>query len=174
MTIVQNELSYYEKFSKLFSSNFEHKITNTDTIILEIDSELYELNNIIDTENNLIEFKYYSYGYYSNIFPKSISNNNNLKFYLKFIEPTYEQIKTQYYILDFTNIFIKYGNFIKDASNYNITYKNIFTNNIDFAIMKVKYNGEITSKYIIAYNSEYINKEIIFIILKKIFSIVKK
>lgn len=171
ITIIHEELSVFNQIYKLFSNNYEHIVTETDKMILEIDSEIYELNDI--KCKDFFEFSYSEYGFSPNMFPKKIrEKKNNKKFdnkiYLSFIEPSYDEKKSQY-TCDFTPIYVNYQNFKKDSSYYNIIYQNIFTKNIDLSIVKVKYDGELTSKYIVAYNTKYLDKEKIFTILKKIF-----
>lgn len=169
MTIIQNEISLFEYFLKSFTENYEHKIVSNDTIILEFDGELYELNSI-NINNNFINIIYENNGYLYDIFPKMIIGNKMLipDINLIFIEPIYDK-KIKCLISNSTDIYKKFGNFTKDISYYNVSYKNANTNKINLSFMKVKYNGEKTSKYIIAYDYKFLDKEKIFMILKKIF-----
>lgn len=81
ITIIKNEFSISDNLISFFSKSQEHQIQKSDTIILKIESELIELGyQKTHTINSDIEFKYYSFGYRPDFFPKTIKKNSLNKF----------------------------------------------------------------------------------------------
>ena len=172
ITVIHNQLSMWKKIFKLFDANYEHCISLSDSIVIEIENELFDLDNLNKSECSFvnIECNYYSFGIQP-FFPKSIDDKNISSFYLSLIEPEYNNEKNKYYSKHLNKLFDKYfenKNMI-DASLYNCVYYNIHTENIVFGICKIKYTGETTSKYVIAYDNS-ITKQKVIIIIKKIIS----
>ena len=162
----------------------KNEIHKSDTIILELESGLFEINKnneecVKNNEecvknNEEIEYKYYSYGYLPEIFPKSISKNKNFKFYLNYIEPEFIESFKNYKLVGLSKIFtacdlLKKNSLKIDSSCNNFIYKNIFTDNVCLSLCKIKYQGELTSKYIIAFDSEILNSDDIIDIFSNIF-----
>ncbi len=175
MTIIHNNPSIFENLFKLWTSDYEHNISSSDSIVLEIGGELFDLNNsncLNETKSleNNIKCDYYSFGIQP-FLPKSIKIKNLQSFYLSLIESEYNDEKKHYYCKYLNQLFQNYStnkNWI-DSSIYNCVYYNIHSLNIVFGISKVKYVGEKTSRYIIAYDN-LIPKEIVIVVIKKIIS----
>lgn len=88
---------------------------------------------------------------------------------MSFLEPELDNTNSQYKITGLSKIFSKYQKFQMDSSYYNFKYKNIYNDTIVLVLCKVKYSGEITSKYILAYDSEILESSDIIKIISNIF-----
>jgi hypothetical protein len=171
--VINNEPSIWETLINSLSSNYEHLISNTDSLVIEFESELIDLAESVDNEN--IECKFYSYGIQP-FLPKRICSKDKYilsrPLYLSLIESELDKKHNKYKLSYLIPLFSKYNLENKtwqDESYYNCVYYNIYTENISFGICKFKYSGEKTSKYIIAYDTTILDKTSLIIILKNIF-----
>ena len=170
MTVI-NSVSTIEKVFSFFIHS-EHTISKNDSIILDFDSDIYELTETSDPNKDL-KFNYYDFGKFTH-FPKSIVYNlSNYKskddFYLSYNEPFFDDDK-QIYFQNF-NIFKEYCNLHHVniiESQYNCTYHNIHTTELSFCICKL-YECFHSSKLLIAYDKTLIDKTKIITIIKNIF-----
>ena len=87
MTVI-NSVSSIKKVINFFFTN-EYTISKNDSIILDFDSELYELSESSMSINQL-EFNYYSFGILQH-FPKSIIYKSEDKFFLSCNKPLYNK-----------------------------------------------------------------------------------
>jgi hypothetical protein len=170
MTVI-NSVSTIEKIFSFFINN-EHTISKNDSIILDFDSDIYELIETTETIKDL-KFNYYDFGTFTH-FPKSIVYNlSNYEFkndfYLSYNEPFFDDDK-KIYFQNF-NIFKEYCNLHHIniiESRYNCTYHNIHTKELSFCICKL-YECSNSSKLLIAYDKTLIDKTKIITIIKNIF-----
>ena len=165
MTVI-NSVSSIKKVINFFFTN-EYTISKNDSIILDFDSELYELSESSMSINQL-EFNYYSFGILPH-FPKSIIYKSEDKFFLSYNEPLYNNNKEIY--TQNLDIFKKYCNLHHEkiiTSRYNAIYHNIYTSKISFGICKL-YESSHSSKLLIAYDKTLIDKNKIITIIKNIF-----
>jgi hypothetical protein len=171
MTIINNQYSLLEGIFSLFYEDYEHKITNNDSIILEFNSELYQITKTSDISSN-INCKYYSYGINQDI-KKTILFEEQ---YLSNIEPQYDITKKSYKLKSISKLFEKYcklKNIKLYPSIYNTLYYNIYNDFISFGICKIEYIGKETSRFIIGYDKTLLDKSKIITIIKNIFIDVK-
>ena len=148
---------------------YENKIVPTDTIILENDNQIIELDSKYQIDKD-IEYKYFSYGISGDIFPKSIQKemSNKKKFYLSYIEP--ELLDSKYINKYIKKVFIKYPQKVKhESSEYSSTYSNIYNDTIGLGITKINYSNNNSSRYAIGYDSTILDFEEVKSILKEIF-----
>lgn len=168
ITIVYNESeNIFSQITRYLNWSIENQIEQTDSMILEHENELFQLDSF--TPNKLIEFTYYSYGHNPDVFPKSISKEEKeKKFYLSYMEPSI--INMSDYETYLSKMFTNYPQKINlDLSIYNCTYVDIYTSKIAFRITKIKYDGKKTSRYLIGFDTKILDIEEVKTIIKKIF-----
>jgi hypothetical protein len=170
-TIIYNEsqdlMVQTSRFLNWFG--YENKIVPTDTIILEHDNQIIELDSkyIIDKD---IKYKYFSYGISADIFPKSIQKEitDRKNLYLSYIEP--ELLDNKYINKYIKKVFIKYPQKVNHkSSEYCSTYSNIYNDTIVLGITKINYSNNNSSRYAIGYDSTILDFEEVKSILKEIF-----
>jgi hypothetical protein len=173
MTVINSEQSLLEGFFSFFS-NYEHGINDTDSVILAFASdknqELYEVkkSNPTDICKLNIDYKYYSYGCCPEM-PKSILFD---KYYLSYIEPKQNDKNKKYELKTLSKLFNSYTkqkNIKLFASKYNSTYFNIHCDTILFGICKIQYDGQNSSRFVIAYDKTLLDKDMIKTMIKDIF-----
>ena len=139
-------------------------------------SNICELN--LETQLSVeLNYNYYSYGHCSTKFPKNIKSihmtNITKIIYLSYIEPYVSNgiLNEKYISSIFHQKKINIENNFKLAttSYYACSYVNIFNDTIAFGICKIKYSGDKISKYVIAYDSELLDKNKIMDIVRTIF-----
>jgi hypothetical protein len=165
-SLVTQTLRFFEWYlSREFTS-----IQSTDTVILELDDHIIELNPNYKTDKD-ISYKYHTYGQSPSIFPKSIEKevNNKSKFYLSYIEPKLSDDK--YVNIYSKKLFKNFPNKIKhEPSFYCGTYGNIYDDKkIAFGIEKINYPNVKSSRYAIGYDSTILDLEEVKSIIKEIF-----
>jgi hypothetical protein len=165
VNIIYNESNdIFTQINRYFNFYGEYKIISTDTILIEQDSEIFELNEKNNIKTN-IEFENYSNNSSFFNFPKLIKNNN---FQLICIDP--ELVDNKYINNYVVKFFGKYQQKINhDESFYCCTYKNINNDKIAFGITKQKYSSNKSSRYIIGFDSTILDFEDIKSIVKEIF-----
>ncbi len=179
ITIVYGESeNIFTQISRYINWYQEYNINSTDTIIIESEDKIFELDlgkdkqkldlnkqNILESKK--IIYEYYSFGCNPESFPKSIKKKP--KVYLSYNEP--ELIDNLYkdkYIRKLFNNYNKITDIKLDCSFYSCTYEDIHSKSIALGISKIKYNGEKTAKYIIGYDKTLFDIEDIKDIIKNI------
>lgn len=169
-TIIYNESQdLIVKASRFFNCSGEYTVIPTDTLILEHDNQIIELDLKYVIDKN-IEYKYFSYGISSDIFPKSIQKemSNKRKFYLSYIEP--ELLDSKYTNKYVKKVFIKFPQKVNnEPSKYCSTYGNIYNDTIGLGITKINCTNNNSSRYAIGYDSTILDFEEVKSILKEIF-----
>ena len=164
LTIIYNNNNIFTGIERFITWTDEKIVYSSDSIILELDNEIIEINKNNQIGENM-EFNNFS----DYIFPSSIIKkiDNLIKYHLECIKP--RLVKNISY--NTQKLFNNYKNIDKikfENSYYSSNYKNIFNDKIVFVIKKTNSNN-ISSRYIIAYDSEILENNDIKNIITKIF-----
>lgn len=170
MTIVYKGIEHiFNELSRFFNVSGENIINSIDYIILEYNDSIIKIDLNFQTDNT-IKFNYYSYGYFPDIFPKSIIKKQNFTsgYFLTIIES--DLINQEYVNKCLKILFDNYPHekINNEPSFYLCAYTN-FYEKVSSVITKLKYFCLNSSRYVIAFDTNELDFEDVKNIIKKIF-----
>ena len=173
--IYDNSSNPIEQFIKYIGLYDEYYIKSTDTVIIETDTETFELDLTStytqDNDQNII----FDIDFNKNIVNSIYKNTPDKNLNLKYNEPYFNGV--QFTDTHIKKLFCGYKSQYKlDCSYYCCTYTNIKSDTLGlglglglgFGLTKLKYNGKNTARYVLAYDYTLLNIDELKIIIKQL------